>query len=264
MGGEIVRTPNVASIDSIIEDVHNAESAKDAAAWMDNLKKLLEVAEEYNRYACEYCTKEAYLYVRIAQIDGADVLLPRKRKNLVAWIRSKSDEEVHEILEECATGILIDKIRRRENTEMADIKRKERAINEFKRISGAIIEEYRKTGRTSCSPSVFLNKWLVKGKPDRETSKAYTEMTRDRILKMGGVGIADDMGTYVDPTTNNRDEIRAAISARLKSIYTDMRAIIRICKMSGYGIPERGLRLLRDTLDEMEYSDAAHPQGGIT
>lgn len=254
MGGEIVRTPNVASIDSIIEDVYNAESAKDAAAWMDNLKKLLEVAEEYNRYACEYCAKEACLYVRIAQIDGADVLLPQKRKNLVAWIRSKNDEEVREILEECATGILIDKIRRRENAKMADIKKKENVINEFKRISGAIIDEYRKTGRTSCSPSVFLNKWQINGKPDRETSKAYTEMTRDRILRMGGVGIADGIGTYVDPSSKNRLEVSAAITARLESIYADMCAITQICEIAHFRVPKEGLRLLREKMAEMEAS----------
>lgn len=253
-GVQIVKAPSITSIDAIINEVCDAESARDATTWMDKLKKLLEIADEYKRYACEYCFKEACLYVRIAKMEGADALLTGSKKALIAWINGKSDEELTAILDECSKGCRISTIRVREQRERVNAAKKKSAVSEFKRISGEIVERYRQTGRTTCAPSVFFNEWQAYEAPDKETSKAYTEMTRDRILKLGGVGIADGLGTYIDPATDNRTEISAAITARLESIYADMCAITQICETSHFKVPERGLKLLRDKLAEMESS----------
>lgn len=249
---QIIKAPSIASIDTIIEEVCDAESAKDAVSWMDKLKKLLEIADEYKRYACEYCTKEACLYVRIAKMDDADSLLTKGKKALVTWIRSKSEDELAAILNECASGCRITSVYRREQQTKVSAAKSRSAISEFKRISGEIVERYKQTGKTVCSPSVFFNEWQAYETPDKETSKAYTEKTRDRLLRMGGVGIADGIGTYIDPTTENRSGISAAITVRLESIYADMCAITQICETSHFRVPRNGIDLLREKLDEME------------
>lgn len=237
--------------EQIVDSVYDAETAKDATSSMDKLKKMLDLAEQYGRYAREFCTSEARLYVRIASISDCESSLSSSKRELVNWIRSKGDE-IDAILEEVATGVRINTIRNRELRELRKEISKRTPLVEFSRISSEILTEYRETGKATVSQNEFATRWQLPEAIDTNAAKAYTEKTRDSILNSGGVGIADGIGTYVNPKSANRNVISRAVEARLNSIYADLCSLASLCKQAKFSIQHEGVRLLREKLDEIE------------
>lgn len=253
MGNEIVKLDGAMStVDQIIGSVFDAKSAHSAVGNMAKIKKILEVAEQYGQYANRFCGKEAELYITIAGIDGAESELTKAQRELVAWIRSKSKDEITAILEECASGRRINNIRNSELRANSEILKSKNVESEYNRISSIILHEYSSMGRTTVSPQRFFEEWLLPTAPDKAAAKAYTEKTRDELIHRGGVGIADGVGTYVDPSTGNRKELAQAVSARLRSIYADMESLTSLCKHARFSIPSEGVYELKRLLDEME------------
>lgn len=244
--------PEIADIESIIDGVIDADSAKTASGNMDKLKKLLEVADQYGEFASQYCLAEARLYIKIASIEGADEQLPRSKQDIIGWIRTKTQDELDEIMETVREGTRIGTIKNREIRTKIDAMRAKGIISEYKRISNEIIEEYKGVGSVNVSVARFYDKWTFPDAPDRETAKAYADKTRNDVLSAGGVGIADGVGTYIDPSSANRQTISAAVGNRLESIYRDLCALASICEKANFSIPENGVALLKEAFARIE------------
>jgi hypothetical protein len=250
--GIVLLSNQLTVIDQLIDSVFDAQTAKDAVTEMDKLKKLLDLAEQYGNYASEFCRKEAEMYVRIAEIEGADASLTSAKRGLVNWIRSKKPDEISEILARCAEGCRISRIQSGEIRELGKKLQGKAVENEYNRIRSIILYEFTSEGRATVNPQRFYDEWSLPSTPDRTAAKAYTEKIRDDLIKRGGVGIADGIGTYVDPESKSRDELASAISARLRSIYADIKALAKLCKQSRFSIPHDGIHELQKLLKEME------------
>lgn len=246
----------IAQIDAIIESVSDSESAAKAARGMDSLKKLLEAAEKYGEYAVQFCIKEAELYVRIAHEKGWEAELPQGKRSLVSWIRSKSESELVEILKECSDGVRIVTIRGRELKKPKDPRKEVSPVEEFKRISDELQQEFSQVGIITISPKVYMDRWKAFEAPDPSTAKAYTERTRDQILHMGGVGIADGIGTYALPERCDRRMLKDAISARLRSIYADVKALSKLCSEGNMSPSAEGIEMICTELNRMVANDS--------
>lgn len=257
MGGDvtvdaaIIAAKHALSADALIGSVVDASTARTAEVNMDKLKKMLDLADEYGNYASEYCTKEAELYIHIAGIIGAERELSSTRKRLVEWIRSKSNEELQSIIEECKSGCRIATVMNREIREDKKIAAGRAEIEEYKRISSQIIREYNDNGRTELTTMRFFDGWSLKSNPDVSAAKAFTEKTRDALLHRGGVGVADGNGTYINPDCCNRHEVAAAVETRLRSIHADLIALAEICERTRFSIPPSGVKLLEEQLERL-------------
>lgn len=246
---------NTLSADRIIEGIVDAKTARTAAISMDKLKKMLDLADEYGNYASEYCTKEAELYIRIASVDGADSMLPDAKRKLVNWIRSKTKSQISDVLAECKRGTRISTIMNREYRDEKKIEAELAEVAEYKRISKAVITEFDSTGRTSITPMRYFDSWKLKSEPDSAAAKAFTEKTRDELLRRGGIGLADGDGTYINPLSSNRYEVAEAVEARLRSIHCDILSLISICEKTRFAIPDTGIDMLIDLLDKLRSSN---------
>lgn len=232
--------------------IYDAESAKRAVGKVKVLEEYLKAADQYGEYAAKFCLLEAQMYVQIAQVDGSEDQLTEAKRRLVRWIRSKTDEEMAEILEEVATGIRIMKIERRENDEQARQVQRKDIDSELKRISDQIVTDAEKNGITKLSPTVFHERWRMYGfHPNKDTIKGYVESTRDRLLNKNILGIGDGEGTYVNPVKCDRDTISQVVETRLESIYADISSLSKICRDAKFSIPEQGITALHASIDEL-------------
>ena len=253
MGNELVLArPEIADIDELINGVFDADSAKTASCNMDKLKKLLEVADQFGEFASQYCLAEARLYIKIASIEGADEQLPKGKQDIIGWIRTKTQDELDEIMEIVREGTRIGTVKNREMRSKIDAVRSKGIISEYKRISNEIIEEYKVAGSANVSVARFYDMWTFPDAPDHETAKAYADKTRNDVLSAGGVGIADGVGTYIDPSSANRQSISAAVGNRLESIYKDLCALASICENANFSIPKDGIALLKEAFARIE------------
>lgn len=252
-GGEIIRPVGSMDVERIIDEICDASTSKEATDNMDRLKKLLDLAEQYGDYAIQFCIAEARVYIRISEISDGEAELTKSKKSLIDWIRNKTADEMDEILAEVASGVRIVTIKNRETRAADEEEQRSSVVNEYHRIAASIVDSYETSGRTNITPSEFYDRWTLAAVPvDRATAKAYTEKTRDVILRRGGVGIADGMGTYVNPESSDRDEIASAVAERLTSIYRDMRALVEVCERANFSIPQKGLLMLREQMERLE------------
>jgi len=224
--------------------IYDAESAKRAVGKVKVLEEYLKAADQYGEYAAKFCLLEAQMYIQIAQVEGSEDKLTEAKRRLVMWIRSKTDEEIAEILEEVGTGIRISKIERRERSEQFNNMKKHASNREYQRISDEIVAQLDRDGCTKLSPFAFIEKWHSIGEPDSKTIKAYTEKTRDQLIKKGGRGLGDGKGTYMKPEKCDRKQVALIIKTRLESIVSDLKAIKQICDETHFVIPNEGISMI--------------------
>lgn len=252
MGAEIVaQRPELSTAERIVQSIHDAKSAKQGVGDMNVLKSMLDAADEYGHYACQFCLLEAQMWVQIASLDDGTDMLSKAQTNLVEWIRTKSSEEIDDVLDECSGGTRILRIKNRDTY----IPRRDKETAEFNRISSKIESEILKDGRTRLSSGRFYEEWSISGRPKPCDIAAYKSRTKDRIItKYGGVGLGDGSGTYVVPSVCERSETAKAIKSRLESIVRDLKSIQSICKETRFAVPQSGIAVIRSLLSQLEAS----------
>lgn len=231
------------------ENIHDAESAKMAVGRVKALEDMLKAAEQYGEYASKFCLLEAQMYIQIAHVDGADAKLTEGQRSLVNWIRGKTEEELEQILGECADGTRLRVIKNRELRKEENGLTEKIKEREYKRISEEIVKRAENHGITKLSPAVFYDEWKYSSKPDGQIIKGEVERTRDKLLRKQILGLGDGDGTYIDPNKCKRDVVAQMVETRLESIYNDINSLAKLCMKTSFVIPESGLNALHESIN---------------
>lgn len=238
----------LSAAENIVSGIHDSRSAKQAVKDMDAIKSMLEAAEEYGRYASQYCMMEAQMWVKISKIDNGGELLTKSQKDLVSWLQTKTQAELVEIVKECSRGIRIREVKRRDTF----VPRYEKELAEYNRISAKIENEISEYGRTTLSSGRFYEEWSITGRPKPHDIAAFKSRTKDMLItKYGGVGLGDGSGTYIVPSVCNRQETAKAIESRLNSVVRDLKSILAICKETRFAVPRSGIVVITNLLSEL-------------
>lgn len=233
----------------------NSQTARMAVAELKSLEEMLKAVDQFGRYACEFALKEAYTYIEISKYEGAEEKLTATQKDTVNWIRNLTEEELAQVLEEVGQGTRIRSIINRERKEHAKDIKANAADKEYKRISDSIVNKLLTTGHTTLTPSAFIEQWQSIGEPDAHTIRAYTESTRDRILKKKGRGLGDSRGTYMLVEKCSRNDAAQIIKTRLESIVADLKVIKEICDETHFVIPSKGVETIVDLIKSLRDSN---------
>lgn len=240
----------LANLDGFLASIDDAKSADDALWQAKLMDEFLRKADECGEYAAAFCFREAQILVRAASLP--DHLEVRRRKGMIAWLRSKTIEQVQEILDECATGVRIGVIKARETRAANAQDCRDRQIDEFKRISSKLIDEVGTTGRTTISVERFYAEWRLAETPDRQTMAAFREKTKNDALGLGAVGLGDGSGTYAIPVKCDREDTRLYVENRLRSMHHDIVSLTKHCRASNFAVAHGATDALRADLDELE------------
>lgn len=242
--GELVlqRIVNLPSIAERIQSIKDVPTANEAIDDKDFLESALRRAHQYAEYAKEFCVAECQMYVKIASVvktlnrKGTDELI-------VQWLRSKTDNEIALVAEECSRGIRIAEVRRQEMA-IARFAKKDKA---YETTINKMLTEYVQDGRTEISMERFYRDYDGGGKIDNKKAAAWLDRARIEVRQHGAVAIGDRKGTYVNanPSSINQiEEIRDAVQLRLEGIASDIRSVEKICESSG-------IRPNSDALDDI-------------
>jgi len=229
------------------DEVTDAESAKQQVNNMERLKKLMEAAEQYGQYASQFCEQEFRLFLKIAEIEGAENKLPAAKRRMVEWLRAKSDGEKSEILEQCKDGQRLHVIFNRETRQKVSYD----PLKDCERISRDIVKEAMSTGRTTLTKATFYQRAAHPEKLDDSAIRAYMESTRDQLLKKKVLGLGDGNGTYVSPEKCDRQEVAAIVKTRLESIVADLKTIKQICGQTGFIVPKSGVKIICELIESL-------------
>lgn len=129
------------------------------------------------------------------------------------------------------------------------------ADREYERISNAIVKELETEGHTQLTPSAFLERWNSIGEPNTQTIKAYTERTRDKLLKRSGRGLGDSKGTYMLVGKCDHGQVASIVKTRLESIVSDLKTLKKICDETGFVIPQSGVKIIVDIIRSLGASE---------
>lgn len=230
------------------EEVVDADSAKKQVNNMERLRKLIEAAEQYGQYASQYCEQEFRLFLKIAEIEGAEEKLTKAKRDMVAWLREKSQPEIDELMMACKDGTRIHVLYNREmrgKIERYDVTR------DCDRIAQEIEDEAVKTGRTTLTRATFYERSKHPEKLSGNVVSAYVEHTRDRLLKRKVLGLGDGNGTYVSPQKCERQEVAKMVKIRLESIVSDLKTIKQICSETGFIVPRSGVEVICELINSL-------------
>ena len=232
-----------------ISKIESAEEARGVIDGMVTLEHRLSEARLLKTYICEFCRIEATMWMQIAtadiRLDGCD--FTRKELNLVEWLRGKSADGLLKVFAQCARGHRIIDVKNDEGTRRNDHDRTE----EYVRISDLIVSEGVESGVTTLNNERFFREWRAPGKPDHRAVSAHRELTKNKLLVSGCIGLGDGHGTYVSLTTGDREQKAQAVATRIQSILHDMDSLREICEESGIVVPESSIAQLHEKVDEI-------------
>ena len=221
--------------------VIDADSAKAAVDWFKEAEEDLKRRREYGRCAKKYCLLEAQMFVKISKIDGVDDVLRASEKRVVQWLRAKSDDEIDALVDKCGTGIRMSRLW---DKECGKEHKRQQVNDECKRIQDVIVNEAVNRGKTRLNYGRFYEESRGRVRLPKDVVSAYTESTRDILLKKGMLGLGDGNGEYICPPRCTRDELARAILNRVHSILNDLRTLHKLC------VNERFL-LSAESIDEL-------------
>jgi hypothetical protein len=236
------RVVNLPSIAERIQSIKDVPTANEAIDDKDFLESALKRAHQYAEYAKEFCVAECQMYVKIASVvktlnrKGTDELI-------IQWLRSKTDNEIALVAEECSRGIRIAEVRRQEMA-IARFAKRDKA---YETTINKMLTEYVQDGRTEISMERFYRDYDGGGKIDNKKAAAWLDRARIEVRQHGAVAIGDRKGTYVNANPSSIDkieEIRDAVQLRLEGIASDIRSVEKICESSG-------IRPNSDALDDI-------------
>lgn len=241
----------LAKLDEFIESIHDAPSADDALWQSDLMEDLLKKADACGEYASAFCLREAQILVKAASLP--DHLEVTRRKDMIAWLRTKSQNEIDDLLRECADGVRLHVLKGRETRKLNESVMRERQIAEFNRINEKQMRTLDDTGKVEISVESYYDEWRLKDPPDKQTLQAYCLKSRNDALRHGGVGLGDNAGTYMNPVRCDRNETMQFVSNRLRSIHNDLKSLLNHCRMSKFAVAPSATGMIRGVLDELEH-----------
>jgi hypothetical protein len=224
------------------DQVTDADSAKKQVNNMERLKKLMEAAEQYGQYASQYCEQEFRLFLKIAEINGAEDKLPAAKRRMVAWLRKKRQAQIDAILDQCKDGTRLHVIFNRETRGVAEAYD---PAKDCERISLQILQDAESCGRTTLTRATFYEHAKHPNRITTDMAQAYAEYTKVKLRKMNALGLGDGNGTYVMPERCEKRDVAKIVETRLKSIVADLKAIREICEKTGFVIPSEGVEIIR-------------------
>lgn len=204
------------------------QSAPTLEAAIDNLKKLtvarsaLKTADMFRKQSVKYAMMESAALIRVIELGGEKNITPYRRRKAAQWLYSLNDEERNEMIQRCRDGVTIEHVYQQE---VDNPKKEARAIVTAKAYEDAVIDTFASTGIVTLNSfdeklnSLPIDKDIVQGTKDR---------VRDKLRRMGGVGIGDGAGTYV--SEDNPTKLSEAIETRIASMQADFIRLAELCK----------------------------------
>lgn len=225
------------------------ENAKSAVSKIRALEEMLKAADKFAENAMRFCLAEAQVYVEIAAHEGAEEQLTEAKQRLVRWIRAKSSEQMAAILEEVATGVRITVIERRESKTEGH---RYDPIEDLESMQKRFIAEGVRTGKSCVTRARFYEESENPARLPRSAVDAFTERTRDGLIKKGLRGIGDGKGTYILPSKCERSKVADMVKTKLQSIETDLKSLKDICNETKFVVPHVGVLRLHKLIDSLE------------
>ena len=200
---------------AISPEMKTKTDAMQSLAGLSKLKKMLEAAEMYQKYAKKYIELEARTYVDFIRLDGSlsGVKMSSEKKRLLAALESMNHDEQEELIAECSDRCISILTILKNGLAKLDCDRADRTSIE---MSKRIIREFDRTGR------VRLDMKAPRGLTKYEAVfDAVENRTKDALLRRGAVGIGGKM--YVNPdSATNWIELVSAFKLRANSIQADI------------------------------------------
>jgi len=241
-GGGLAIPGVIAELEMTIESICDEDTAETAMDDLDLAEVLLKRAGVLGKWASWVCAKEAEILVRVARL-GVDV---KSRADTIAWLREKSDEQIADILSECATGVRIGVIKGRETRMRKNAEREERLVKEYGRVSDSFVDDLEKHGEVTLNVEEFVDRWAGETAPDGKMMRATIDHTHNRLLRAGAVGLGDTSGLYIDRDNDDVDKVCKVISNRVRRIHADAVALRKYCDKLGCVVPEGAIALIED------------------
>lgn len=202
-------------------DIGTLESEQDvltALAQLSAVKGALEAADRFREESVKFAKYEAYALVRAVEISGDTSLVKGKwRKKAAEWLHGLSDDERDSYIAMCENGKTIDNVYR------------DKVFKPEQRSAlGAAVEECKQAARTQLYKDgmVVVPDVVCKYSTQfpRAMVKEITDGVRDAVRRAGGVGIGDQIGTYINPDKKSQ-YIADAIETRVEAVARDVESI---------------------------------------
>lgn len=202
-------------------DIGTLESEQDvltALAQLSAVKGALEAADRFREESVKFAKYEAYALVRAVEISGDASLVKGKwRKMAAEWLHGLSDDERDSYIAMCENGKTIDNVYR------------DKVFKPEQRSAlGAAVEECKQAARTKLYKDgmVVVPDVVCKYSTQfpRAMVKEITDGVRDAVRRAGGVGIGDQIGTYINPDKKSQ-YIADAIETRVEAVARDVESI---------------------------------------
>ena len=248
MSNEIVKSADSGTIrdfENALLLINSVDDMREFVNNLDKLAKMLKAADLFNQNAKKYARLEAMTYVRIVDLGFGNQVKGRKKK-VIAWISSLSEEERNHAIEVCGSeGITISVYYERfivSEEKIAD------AISLMRWNGGMAVKEFNENGVVKLND--YLSKDAVMPLTPPDVLKGYKDTIRDAIRKRGGHGIHDEDGTYVkvefadrcarDVISNKEESISRDIR-RLKETIDSFAYLVRLDEFDAYSNPKKNL-----------------------
>ena len=220
-----IATSSLATLLSEIKNMTWLDELLKMLKQIDALKVALDAADTFFSQSVLYAKLEADALVRVCELGGLGKLRGTRR-NAAEWLWKMDEQERQKTISLCEDGITIENIYKRE---VGDEIKTKKCLEQAEYERGWLLDSIKETGICDLKP--FANRVRESFKFDkRNIAEDIIDGTRNRLRKLGAVGIGEDSGIYVLPTADNKDEVKKAILLRYDSIANDLRNIAEIAK----------------------------------
>ena len=220
---EMGKTLGVPRDMSILADISGAptlDAAIENLKMVNVAKEALRQADRFREQSVKYAMLECAALVRVVELGGVKSINPYRRRKAAEWLASLDNDERMEVIERCKDGLTVEHVYQ---IEIDNPRKEARAIVSAKNYADAVIDVFETMGCVSLSEfdekldSLPIAEDVAQGAKDR---------VRDKIRRLGGVGIGDGNGTYVDSRNANR--IGEAIEVRIASMQADFLKLVSL------------------------------------
>ena len=214
---QITQTTNTqALVASMLEKIETIDSRQDAREVVQNvyaMEAALRQLKRFREISGAYAAAEIRMFQVIIErgyVNG----LNEKDREIAAWLSSKKDWEVKNLINSCSDGATLRS--RYDDEHVAKMAAEE--IHEMQKAADGLVAEYKKTGR------VVLDAKAIGGDVTRyaiakKQVEPIIDNTRRRLRQAGAAGVGD--GVYLDLYTH-REEVLKSVRIRTESILRDV------------------------------------------
>ena len=208
-----------------IDAYSTADDIKAILRKLDDVKKLLQMADKFRSESIRYAQMEAETIVKIVETGNAKLLRGYRRK-AAEWLATLSDAERQIVIGQCSDGMLIEQIYKRD---VYDVQMMGRIIESAKEEEKDIISTVEKDGIVDITEYVeSVHRSL--GFDNKNLANDMIDGVRNRLRRAGAVGIGNNSHVYVMPKAENKDLVIEAIVQRFESAKDDIYNMVVIAK----------------------------------